>query len=204
MVIQKNNQHLLLLYDDAKNRDSYIFDYINAGLDKNELCVYGTVSLRDKNTAEISSKIVNYEKNIKEHNLLVVDMAPFYIGALTYDLSLFQKFRNDINRQVKTRINTHVRFVGDCASFLFENKHFPQCVSVESWWHQRPFEGIYLCPYQKSLIKEIPYFYLEKVIKKQHDIIINTEYRLDDGFTKINKLLETDDTDEINEGGLNF
>ena len=41
-------QHYVLLYNDTKSRDDYLINYINQGLNKNELCIYASVGLRDK------------------------------------------------------------------------------------------------------------------------------------------------------------
>ncbi|MFB5598799.1 MAG: MEDS domain-containing protein [Nitrososphaeraceae archaeon] len=203
--LTKNNQHLLLLYNDKTIRDSYVCDFINEGLTNDELCIYGTVSLRDKNTFKIASKIVNYKKNIEEGNLLIVDLAPMYVRALTGDLGLFEKFKKDVLKRIKKRINKHVRFVGDCASFLFENKQFSQCLAVESWWHRRPIRGKYLCPYQKSFINQYPYnFHIGSIIENKHDKIIDTDGSTTYDYKKVNDYPETEDSEEFNRGGSNI
>ncbi len=88
-----NHQHSVLLYNDTRNRDAYLINYINEGLNKNELCIYGAIDLRDKESLEIAPHIVDYEKNIIESNLMIVDLAPYYIAALTEDLIFFEKIK---------------------------------------------------------------------------------------------------------------
>ena len=65
-----------------------------------------------------------------------------------------EKVKND-----KKRMDKHIRLVCDCNEFLFKNKHFEECINLEKWWHQKPFEGSFLCPYSKSLIDQFPYYY---------------------------------------------
>ena len=203
-----NDRHSVLLYDDAKSRDAHIIDYINQGLNKNELCIYGSINLRDKESLEIAHHIVDYEKNISENNLIVVDLAPFYIAALTRDMELFEKMKKEISERIKSRKNKHIRFVGDCASFLFENRHFAQCISIESWWHQRPIKGTYLCPYKKSILKKYPFnLHKDNVIRENHDIVIdvgsNLSKKLMDGKREENSSTEIgNEEDEKGKGDL--
>ena len=104
----ENNHHLILLYENIKIRDAIIINYINEGLNKNELCIYGTVSFRDKILSKISSEIIEYEKNISKDNLIVIDMSPFYIKALINDLRLFKQMNKSINEKIKnTKKNTY-------------------------------------------------------------------------------------------------
>ena len=174
-----NHQHSVLLYNDTRNRDAYIINYINEGLNKNELCIYGTINLRDKESLEIAPHIIDYEKNISESNLMIVDLAPFYIAALTRNMELFEKLKKEISERIKSRKNKHIRFIDDCASFLFENRHFAQCISIESWWHHRPIKGTYLCPYKKSIFKKYPFnLHKDNVIRANHDIVIDVTSNL--------------------------
>jgi hypothetical protein len=172
-----NHQHSILLYDDPRNRDSYLINYINEGLSKNELCIYGAIDLRDKESLEIASYIVDYEKNISEGNLMIVDLAPYYIAALTEDLKFFEKIKKEISERIQSRRkNKRIRFMSDCAGFLFENKHFVQCESLEAWWqHSKPFEGSCMCLYQKSFFEKYPFnLHKDYAIVKQHDNLIDT------------------------------
>jgi hypothetical protein len=194
-----NHQHSVLLYNDTRNRDAYLINYINEGLNKNELCIYGTINLRDKESLEIAHHIVDYEKNISENNLMIVDLAPFYIAALTGNMELFEKIKKEISERIKSRKNKHTRFIGDCASFLFENRHFAQCISIESWWHQRPIKGTYLCPYKKSIFKKYPYnLHKDNIIRENHDIIIDVGSSLSKKL--MNDKREENNTIEIGDG----
>ena len=172
-----NHQHSVLLYNDTRNRDAYLINYINEGLNKNELCIIGAIDLRDKESLEIAPHIVDYEKNISESNLMIVDLAPYYIAAITEDLIFFEKIKKEISERIQSRRkNIKIRLMSDCAGFLFENKHFAQCESLEAWWqHQKPFEGSCMCLYPKALFEKYP-FNLHKyyAILKQHDNVIDT------------------------------
>ena len=102
--------------------------------------------------------------------------------------------------------------MSDCAGFLFENKHFAQCESLESWWqHQKPFEGSCMCLYPKSLFEKYP-FNLHKnyAILKQHDSVIDTAKNISNKELIKNEIERNDSSGEINssnvdekkEGGL--
>ena len=196
-------QHYVLLYNNTKSRDDYLIDYINQGLNKNELCIYASVGLRDKDFLKFVKRIVDYEKNISENNLILVDLASFYIAALTNDFRVFKEIKKDISEKIKNRENKKIRFSGDGAGFLYDNKHFAQCKSIESWWqHQRPFEGICLCPYQKSNLEKYPFnLHKDNVFGKQHDHVIYAEGILNEDRTANKR--EINSSKEINneEGG---
>lgn len=191
-------QHYVLLYNDTKSRDDYLINYINQGLNKNELCIYASVGLRDKDTLKFVKRIVDYEKNISENNLILVDLAPFYIAALTYDFRVFKETANEFSEKIKNRENKNIRFSGDGAGLLYDNKHFALCESIESWWHhQRPFEGIVLCPYQKSNLEKYPFnLHKDNAIGKQHDNFIDAESILNKDRIANNK--EINSSKEIN------
>lgn len=109
---------------------------------------------------------------------MIVDLAPYYIAALTEDLKFFEQIKKEISERIQSRRkNKKIRLMSDCAGFLFENKHFAQCESLEAWWqHQKPFEGSCMCLYHpKTLFEKYP-FNLHKyyAILKQHDIVIDT------------------------------
>ena len=105
---------------------------LNEGLKRDQLCVYGSISYRDKeHIKKISSQITNSEQEQKKGNLVFVDMAPIYISALMGDLGPFKRASEQLVEMVINRADKHIRFVGDCAGFLFKNRHFEECLMVE-------------------------------------------------------------------------
>jgi hypothetical protein len=79
----------------------------------------------------------------------------------------------DINRKDK-----HIRLTADCATLLLKNKHFEECINLEDWWHEKPFDGSYVCPYPKSLLDRYPFnAFLSRLIHN-HDVIIDSNGKL--------------------------
>jgi len=170
-----NNEHILLLYDNEDERDKLTAKYINEGLKHGQLCVYSSVMNPDTRTLNdtLKSRIVDFDNNIKEGNLLLVNLSTHYVGALANDLEPFNTLERELTDRAKIRQDKHVRIVADCAGFLYENKHFDECVELEQWWHQKPFEGSYLCPFRNSLCDKFPYNYHKYRVFGNHDIIID-------------------------------
>jgi hypothetical protein len=162
-------KHYSVLYDDESDKDEYVVQFLNEGLKSNELCIYGSIRLGDSGYIQrISSKINNYEDNLVKGNLIFVDLSRHYIGALTNNFVHFKKLIADVSNRLSNS-NKRVRFIGDCAGFLFQNKHFEQCFALESWLHERSINGIIACPYNKSLLKEYPHIDQIENLNKTHD-----------------------------------
>lgn len=169
------SEHILLLYDNEDERDKLAAEYINEGLKRGQLCVYASVMNPDIRTLNniLKSRIVDFDYNIKEGNLLLVKLSTHYVGALAGNLEPFNTMERELTERAKIRQDKHVRIVADCAGFLYENKHFDECVELEQWWHQKPFEGSYLCPFRNSLCDKFPYNYHKYRVFGNHDIIID-------------------------------
>jgi hypothetical protein len=172
-----DNQHMALLYNNNDNRNAAIARFINEGLSRGQLCVYGSISIRDmSHQAEILALINEGEEHLQKGDLLFVDMAPIYIAAMAGDLGPFKQARDQLVELVKGRADKHIRFVGDCAGFLFKNKHFEECLAVEGWGQQKPFLGSYLCPYHKELLDEYPYeAHSKSILAIKHDLAIDAD-----------------------------
>lgn len=169
------NEHILLLYDNEYERDKLVAEYINEGLKRGQLCAFASVMNPDIRTLNntLKSRIVDFDNNIREGNLLLVKLSTHYVGALAGNLEPFNTMERELTERAKIRQDKHVRIVADCAGFLYENKHFDECVELEQWWHQKPFEGSYLCPFQNSLCDKFPYNYHKYRVFGNHDIIID-------------------------------
>jgi hypothetical protein len=112
------HQHIALMYDNDQQRDTATTRYVNEGLKRKQLCVYASVRVRDKEHMEhISSLIDNYAKNVAQGNLIVVDLAPYYIAAMTDDFGPFEAIKDELISKVANRADKHIRLVGDCADF---------------------------------------------------------------------------------------
>ncbi|HVX02103.1 MAG TPA: hypothetical protein VHA09_03030 [Nitrososphaera sp.] len=130
------------MYGKPKERDSTIVNYINGGLRNRELCFYASASVRKKLHMEtISSKIENYDDEIKNGNLLVVELAPLYLYAVMYNASLLDDVKQLLAQKISMQKKSQpFRFIGDAAGSLFENGEFDPCALAQQWWSLN-FEG---------------------------------------------------------------
>ena len=166
---------MALLYENKDDLDSAVSKYTNEWLRRQQLCVYATVHFRDKGYIDnFSLSIDNYKENVEKGNLLIVDLASFYISALLHDMKPFEEAKKLFAEKVKDREDKHIRFVGDGTGFLFRNKHFDECAMVEQWWEGKPFEGSYVCPFPKQFFDAFPHdMHSKRVIVATHDIVVN-------------------------------
>jgi hypothetical protein len=178
-------KHALLLYGNNTERDSVTAELINKGLEENQLCIYASVDAYDKShLATLRSKIKNYEKNINEKNLLIVNLKPFYDSALKEDLTLFEEFRTQIDLESKRRANKRVIILADCADNLLRNHCFEQSELVERWWHRVYLEWTQngkeqnhvtiICPHLDSLLCNHPFDKYSHKIFDNHNIAMDT------------------------------
>ena len=167
--------HLALVYDNNQELDDAVSTYLNEGLRIGQLCVYATVHFRDDgHIKKFSSLILDYEENVAKGNLLVVDLAPFYISALLDDLKPFDDAKKLFAEKAQGRKDRRVRFVGDGTGFLFKNRHFEECAMVEKWWQEKPFSGSYLCPYPKQFLDAYPHdIHTKRLVVSTHDAVLD-------------------------------
>lgn len=165
---------MALLYDNEQQRDREIIRFINEGLKGNELCIYGTIHVRDKEYFQsLSSQILDYEENVKKGRLMVVDFAPFYIAALTGDLTPYKKVQEQLEAMFKDNAKMKVRYIGDATGLLFKNRHFDECVMIEEWWQKNRIEAVTtLCLFQKSLLEKYPFSNHKHRILTNHDVAL--------------------------------
>jgi hypothetical protein len=176
---------MILLYENQSDLDNAIATYINEGLKREQLCVLASVNLNNKDYLQnFSSQITNYQENIEKGNLMIIDLTVYYVKAMIGDLSPFDKLKEKIinfANKDSNRKDKHVRLTADCATLLFKNQHFDECILLEEWWHQEHFQGSYVCPYPKGLVSQFPYkIYLSRLFH-QDDLIICKNERLDSG-----------------------
>ena len=171
--------HIALIYENKKQRDLIIANYINEGLRLGQICVYATVFYRDEGHLERFSKLItNCKENLNNGNLLIVDLASFYISALLGDMQPFEEAKKMFVEKAKGRKNKHVRFYGDCTGFLFKNNHFDECTIVEEWWQQQKlFDGTCLCSFPKQFFSNaLPHeLYAKRTIVDTHDIVVDDD-----------------------------
>jgi len=176
------NMHVILLYDKQDDLDKAVSTYINEGLKRGQICIHASVSLANESYLEnFSSQITNYQENIEKGNLIVIDLVPYYVNAMEGNLESFNKLKEEMIFRANQDINRkdkHIRLTADCATLLLKNKHFEECINLEDWWHEKPFDGSYVCPYPKSLLDRYPFnAFLSRLIHN-HDVIIDSNGKL--------------------------
>lgn len=176
------NSHIVMIYENQFDLDIAIISYINEGLRKVQRCIHASVRIGNKDYAEnLSANIIEYKKNIENGNLILVDLSRYYIDALTDNFQQLDKLKEDIMEQVSSddnRKDKNIRITADCATVLMKNRYFEECINLESWWHQRPFKGSYLCPYPKLFIDKFPYsVYLFRLFYN-HNIVIDSNGKI--------------------------
>lgn len=170
-----SHEHIALLYENKVDLDSAVSRFLNEGLRRQQLCVYAPVHFRDKDYIDnFSLSKDNYNEKVEKGNLLIIDLASFYVSALLHDMKPFEEARKLFAEKVKARRDKHVRFVGDGTGFCFRNKLVDVCAMVEQRWKGKPFEGSYVCPFPKQFFDAFPHdMHSKRVIVDTHDIFVN-------------------------------
>jgi CheY-like chemotaxis protein len=186
------NKHAILLYQNKSNLDLASAQYINQGLREKQLCVYASVYCSSQShLSNITSQITDYQKNIRMRNLLVVDLIPFYDCAVKGNLTPFEEFEMQLQKELAKRRsanNNGVLIIADCANNLYTNKLFDYCEMIENWWHsiykkwlekqqQQEKNRNYLtiiCPYSSSIFNKYPFDQHLHQISHNHSIVIDT------------------------------
>lgn len=166
---------MALFYDSDQQRDHEVIRFINEGLARGQLCIYGTIHAKDKEYFKtLSSRITDYEENLKKGNLLVMDFVPFYIAAMSHDLTPYKEVQKQLEKTLKEKNDMKVRYVGDATGYLFKNGHFDECIIVEAWWQNVRLEVVTtLCLFQKSLMDKFPFERQKNKIINTHDVVLN-------------------------------
>jgi predicted Mrr-cat superfamily restriction endonuclease len=95
----------------TRMRDTLAANYINEGSKRGQLCVYANVMNPDSGSMNntLRLKIVDFNNNIKEGNLVLIKLSSHYIGALAGDLEPFNAMERDLTDKAKIRQDKHVR-----------------------------------------------------------------------------------------------
>jgi hypothetical protein len=179
LIDPSQNSHIILLYNDQLDLNNAISSYINEGLKRGQLCVHASVCLQnDDYLLGLSSKINGFNENVKNGNLVLVDLANYYLAALMDNLQEFDKLKDDLMDKAKynkNRKDKNIRLTLDCPMFLLKNKHFDECIRLENWWHTKQFAGSCVFAYPQSLLSQFPFnYYLFKLFHKD-DVVIDSE-----------------------------
>lgn len=149
-----NGSHVALVYDRQEQKDALVAQFINEGLERGQVCAYGTVRYGVQGHLEkMSSMIKDYDRHIKEGNLMVIDFAPFFQSAMMGNLKPFAEAKKVLEGKLQGRKNKQVRITGDAVELMFDNNEFDPCASLEGWWQENFESGITLCTYRRASIR---------------------------------------------------
>lgn len=142
-----DRQHLMLLYEDEALRNETEIDCINEGLKLGQFCIFASVDVQEESfMTRLAARIHDYDRHVKEGNLLIVNFMPFYSSAAKSDLALFKKLKEQIELSINDRVasqkNPKTLVVADAACNLTKQKQFTECVSLEGWWQQTYVEWV--------------------------------------------------------------
>ena len=205
-----SNEHIMLLYKDRNNRNNFIIDIINEGLKNGCLCIYASVDIDNSKSISLidslSSRIINYEENIRNENLKFINSKPYFEYALKGDLTVFEKWKSELEYALYKRLSEgkkdKILIVGDVACTLYETRNFKECINLEKWWQgvhsdwKRNNKDItVVCPHPNYVFKEESEQKIKNKIGNSHNATINIEnaYSLQYFYNLIAKNSNLDD-----------
>ena len=184
------NEHIMLLYEDKSKRNNIIIEYINEGLKNGCLCIYASVDIDNSNSISLidrlSSRIINYEENIRNGNLQFINFKPYYESALKGDLILFEKLKSELEYTLYKRLSEgkkdKILIFADAACTLSETRHFKECIDLEKWWEDVNLDWVrnnkditVVCPHPNHVFKENSLQDIKNKISNFHDATIDIE-----------------------------
>ena len=182
-------KHVMLLYHTDEERNAAAVDYINEGLKSDHLCVYASVGAYDSASkwhySNLSSKIENFEENVQQGNLVIIDFKPLFEAARKGDSTLFNQLKSQLETMLNQRISEgrgdKILAFADAACTLSENKEFEECVELESWWHSahqewtRSSQNItVICPHPAAVFNEETTAHAKAQIAAVHSLMLET------------------------------
>lgn len=158
-------KHVMLLYDSDDERKDTAVDYINEGLKSGHLCIYASVDAYDNASkwhySNLSSKIKNFDENLTQGNLVIIDFKPFFEAARKGDPTLFNQIKSQLETMLNQRVSDgrgdKILLFSDAACTLSENREFEESIELESWWHSAHQEWIRSSSQQKNITVLCPH-----------------------------------------------
>ena len=85
---------------------------------------------------------------------------------------LFFDLKKSVLLKKLQREDKHVRLWGDLVSYLFEQKHFDECMLLEQWWQKNPLGGTTICPYRNSILGDAPPEKKDRLVNTHDKIVL--------------------------------
>lgn len=196
-----DGNHVMLLYEDDDARLNVAAHFINKGLRNHQFCIYASVHAFEAESklgaSSLASRVMDYEKNIKEGNLMLLDFKPFYDAAAVSDLSPFALLKDKLESILKNRISNgmydKIMVYADAACCLTERREFNESKGLEIWWQQTHDEWIkngkkitVICPHPANILRQE--LDVKWNIADGHDVMVCLNSHLEDsGRKKLDK-----------------
>ena len=164
-----DGNHVMLIYENDDAKLEAAAHFINEGLENHQFCIYASVHAFDTHSklgsSSLASKITDYDRNVKEGNLMILDFKPFYDAAVTSNLSPFillkHKLEDILNDRISKGMTDKIMVYADAACCLTEHREFGESTSLEIWWQQTHDEWIkndkkitVICPHPASILRQ--------------------------------------------------
>lgn len=158
----------MLLCEDKENRAEAAAYWINQGLEEGQHCIYASVYAFDQThtlgIAKLSAKIKNYQENINNKDLQIINFKPYFESALCDNLLLFEDLKTNLENMAHDLImqgkKERITVFADAACCLCETKSFEKSEILEKWWqdvHDEWLRNNYhitvICPHPQPILK---------------------------------------------------
>lgn len=161
--------HIMLVYEDDDARLDAAAYFINEGLKNHQFCIYASVHAFEAGStlgfSSLASKVTDYEKNVEDGTLMLLDFKPFYDAASTSNLSPFlllkQKLEAILSGLISKGMTDKIMVYADAACCLTEHKEFHESMALEMWWQQTHDEWTnndkkitVICPHPANILRQ--------------------------------------------------
>ena len=183
--------HICMYYENESQSSSFVsitnnglLRYIDEGLQQNQLCVYLSMHNLEKDHPKIIiSQIPNIKKSKEKNFMVIKNSDDYYINAACDNLKPFETLKKEIFEKAILGNKKEIRIICDIPNFLFNNKHFDQCIALEEWWDEtieelNKIHGLsvsLLCLYNTNNFQNSPFKYHRYRINNNHSIICDSE-----------------------------
>lgn len=160
----------MLLSRGDEERNAAVYEYINEGLKNDYLCVYASVGAYDSTSkwhySNLFSNIENFDENVKQGNLVIMDYKSLFEAARKGDPVLFNQLKSQLEVMLKQRIADNkgdkLLAFADAACTLLENNDIEGCLKLEGWWQSAHNEWTtsqqnitVICPHPAAAFNEV-------------------------------------------------
>jgi CheY-like chemotaxis protein len=164
-----DGNHIMLICQNDKARLDAAAHFINEGLENHQFCIYASVHAFDSESelgpSSLAARVTDYDMNVKDGNLMLLDFKPFYEAATVSNLFPFillkDKLESILQERVSRGLNDKIMVYADAACCLTEHKEFQESTTLENWWQQTHYEWIkngkkitVICPHPADILRQ--------------------------------------------------